>query len=88
MAAVAHTAWSYGAGNSYFHPAGVTEQDHDTANWFHSSLRSPSIDLATVNRISPGKGQPAFGHIGLDWSGAPLPGHACGTGCSVELRQS
>lgn len=84
----AHTAWSYGNGNSYSHPAPVTEQDHDTAQWFHSSLRLPSVDLATVNRVSPGPGQPAFGHIGLDWAGSALPGHSCGTRCSVELRQN
>ncbi len=75
----ARTIYSFGASNSFGHPANVTTQRFNPAGWPQSSMCRETPAL-----------RPRLGHVGLCWTtGASLPGHSCAqAGCAVHLRQT
>lgn len=75
----ARIVYSFGAGNSFGHPANVTITRFNAAGWPHSSMCRETPAL-----------RPCLGHVGLCWTaGASLPGHSCvQTGCAVHLHQT
>jgi hypothetical protein len=79
-------AYSYGPGNSFTHPRVVTEVDHDSNGWPHSSQHAPApVDRHTAHRQAAG-----LGHIGLTWgTHRTLPSQPCGsTLCALQLVQT
>lgn len=75
----ARTVYSFGAGNSFGHPANATIQRFDAVGWPQASMYRETRAL-----------RPCLGHVGLCWTtGSSLPGHSCSEArCAVRLHQT